>query len=311
MKKFVTILAVLICVSMAIPVYALSEEPTTEIIDGIVQFPLYPIDDILQDGTGVIPGADMGEEGIADPGNFDYQRFSVVHEQWEAHGYPDDIGGVYFDSEAEKMGVLVVNPKPERIEELHSMLGEETIITPCVYSYNELTQVNEEIVSLLNPDSKIYYVSLGWTNTDGIVHGFGESGKEFRVLVGVDESEFVRYRDVFAEQYGGMVMVGISDGEGIPYLSNDSYLGGYTGTPNNYYLWIVPVILAIGLLGTFAIVQRQRTHRISAMQTTIGDVITASAPATRKETIAAIKNSAVTPPDSVYKSIMEKVDNKQ
>jgi len=316
MKKLVTILAAVSFISTAIPVYAQIEHPKTEIIDGVVQMPLYPVDGVEQDSINTrsespVPTWDDIVEGVSYPGNFDYERFLTIEQQWQESGYPDDIGGSYVDYDAEKMGVFVVNPTPERIEELLLLLGDETIITSCAYSHNELMRVHEEISGLATtPDSKIYTVGLGWINMDGVFHGFGESGKESRVVVGVDESEYDRYTALFAEQYGDMVVVETTVGGIVPY--NDAYIGSLAetaGGKNRY--WALPIILIVGLLGTFVIIQRQRTQRMSAMQTTIGDVVTVSAAATRKETIAAIKNSAVTPSDKAYNTIMERVDRTQ
>jgi hypothetical protein len=314
MKKLITILAVSICISMALPAFAQSEFPEVNIVDGVLQYPMYPVDEgvvlLPEDGVWAgIPQADI-TEGAADPGEFDYARFYDVYRQWEEHGYPDDIGGVYYEVETEKQLVFVINPTPERREELYSLLGEDAIIiVPCIYSYSELTRVRDEIRNMFEL-GKVYTADIAQGYAYG--HEFGESGKELRVLVGVAESELAHYRTLFAEQYGGMVIVGIG-GPGVLYSLDGGILGGYIGTPgsnNNNYLWIVLAILAIGLLGTFAIIQRQRTQRMSAMQTTIGDVVTASPPVTRKETIAAVKNSAVKPDDKVFKSIMEKADSK-
>jgi len=140
-----------------------------------------------------------------------YYYENIIQALWEQHGYPDDSGGVYYDDDAGVMGFLLVNPTPERIAELNALAGYDLLITPCVYSQNELMRIHGEISAGMGADSKIYSVGFGWTITDdGVVHGFGESGKECRIVVGVAASEFDRYIAEFAQRYGDKVVVNIS-----------------------------------------------------------------------------------------------------
>ena len=63
--------------------------------------------------------------------------------QWEASGYPDDIGGAYsVDGTADNLALLVLDPRSDRISELSYLFGYDVLITPCKYSYNELKQVH-------------------------------------------------------------------------------------------------------------------------------------------------------------------------
>ena len=131
---------------------------------------------------------------------------------WEREGYPDDIGGVYFDNDSGSLALLLVNPTPERIAELRALAGHDLIITPSTYSYNELRRIQDEIWAEVGADSKIFGVGVGWTSDeDRNVIGFGESGKEFRVLVWVDETVFEHYSSEFARRFGGRVVVEISE----------------------------------------------------------------------------------------------------
>jgi len=88
--------------------------------------------------------------------------------------------------------------------------------------------------------------------------------------------------------------------------------GGNTtgGGKNGFILWIL-TFGGILVLGTAAIIFVNRTRFIPALQTNNGNIITRGALISRKQTIAAIKNSAITPSDDVFKSIMEKVDRAQ
>ena len=179
-----------------------------------------------------------------------------VFEQWEQGGYPDDIVGVYFDQEAGMLSVMVVDPSPERIEELHSLFGNVVIINPTQssYTYNEALRVYEEIAALVNADSKIYSVGLGSTITDGV------SAADSRpiVRVRVDESEFDRYNAEFTALYGDMVDVGI----GI-MLSQYSQDTSFRLSPP----FVLTTILCTGLIGMLLIVLCRRHRRNSNVQT--------------------------------------------
>ena len=135
-----------------------------------------------------------------------------LYKIWERDGYPDDIGGLFsIDGSADNAAFLIVNPTQERIDELSSLIGSELIYYPSKYSYNELRQLQAEITTNhMEDDGKKYGVGVGWSS--GV--GFGESEKEFRVFVVVDENEYGIYRDMFLQLYGDKVFVET----GGPYL---------------------------------------------------------------------------------------------
>ena len=159
---------------------------------------------------------DMEAAAGSDPSDDGFIQWELLISQWERDGYPDDIGGVYYDSDAGSMGFLLVNYTPERIDELRLLISDHAIITPCVYSYNELRLAQTEIDSIMGADSGIYSTSVGWTSTDGRVHGFGESGKEFRLEICVDESVYDHYNAGFTALYGDRVVVMAIDPSEMP-----------------------------------------------------------------------------------------------
>ena len=96
------------------------------------------------------------------------------------------------------------------------------------------------------------------------------------------------------------------DGENV----DDVLQGGADVIPvngNNSWLWLWTVC-GVFLLGTVAILYANRTRLIPAFQTNSGNVVTGNAPVSTKQTITAIKSSALTPSDDVFKNIMEKVN---
>jgi len=163
-----------------------------------------------------------GAGGVLADGSMYYEN--VLYALWDLYGYPDDAGGVYFDNDTNALAFQLVNPTPERIEELRALAGSGAVFTPCKYSYNQLMQVLNEITAMMGPDSKIYSAGLGWTSINGGITGFGESGKESRVVVSIDESEFDRYSKELAERYGDMVFPVRGGGMNSPD-SEDGHIG--------------------------------------------------------------------------------------
>ena len=180
-----------------------------------------------------------------------------AYQLWEENQYPDDVGGVYYDRDTDSLAILVVYPSDERKDELYALFGRDLVITECRYSYNELLYVQNEITGMMSQEQKIYSSGIGWTSKDGVVSGFGESGKEFRVVVGVDESEFARYSADFAEKYGDMVVVesseqataqaddGRNEGNDAAYV-NGAVEGNSGG--NNFWLFIAVGACLLGLI---------------------------------------------------------------
>ena len=270
--------------------------------------------------------------------------FDNAFKQWEISGYPDDIGGVYYDSDLGKMGILIVNPEQGRIDELRAMFSDGVVLTPSTFSYNELRLAQEEIDAIMAPGSGIYSTGVGWTSTDGIVHGFGESGKEFRLVVGVDESVFDHYSEGFAALYGDRVVIEASSQVALDSISESGGLldggmvdngGGdalasrpiapivpvdisaalsgsaffpptYANPDNGIWLW---AILGVGLAGILLLLLRLRPRPVHAMQTADGGVVVGSSAVSKKQVVDAIRNSAIAPSDGLFDRVSEQIDS--
>jgi len=163
------------------------------------------------------------------------------------------------------------------------------------YSHNALIAVNNEIVAAyLGSDAQIYDVSVGWNTTDGMVSGFGESGKESRVVLYVDDAAAAEYANRFYEFYGDMVVV--KAGEAYVF-ADDSALASAPSAKNARHLLFVTMFVLIS--GSILFIYRNRL--IPALQINNGGVAEANAPISRKQTVDAVKNSAVTPSDEICK----------
>ena len=256
-----------------------------------------------------------------------------MFEQWEREGYPDDIGGRFFDSYTGSVGILVVDPTPQRIAELREMFGSDVIITPSKYSHNELRRVHSEISEMMfsNPDSGIYGVGIGWTRTDGVVHGFGESGKEFRVVVQVDESAFDHYSIGFMNRYSDRVFIeavspesfrlfSVDDSEDGTAVTIDNNIvpieitgvfSGNTGIGGNIFgagsvrLWF---IISIALFGIILLFVWLRLRPTPAKQTANSGIVAGKTAFTKKQVVAAVKSSDSVPSDELFKTILQRID---
>ena len=121
------------------------------------------------------------------------------------------------DGSMEHMTVVINSAEAE--QELLSMIADPSTLTVIVsetaYTERELLQVQQEIVDtyMVGPDPVVHGCGVGWATIDGEVTGFGESGKENRVVVMVLPEYADEYSAMLREQYGDMVYV---EGSGRP-----------------------------------------------------------------------------------------------
>lgn len=175
-------------------------------------------------------------------------NYEYWQQQWDEHGYPDDIGGQY--SKDGSIWVQVVETTPERMEELRGMFGDKISLTK--YSFNELEGVRQEIEAVMQaPESKIYGLGTGWSSNGNGVFGFGESGTEFRVVVIVDKSMYEHYSAEFARQYGDKVYV--EAGGQANLLDARETATSDTQTVPSVIFWPVLIGAGAALLGAVAI----------------------------------------------------------
>jgi len=71
--------------------------------------------------------------------------------------------------------------------------------------------------------------------------------------------------------------------------------------------WILLVLPAAGL-AAMAWLYLWRRKRLMLLQTADGETVTDAVPASRKQVIAAVKDSASEPGDSVFEAIIEEID---
>ena len=151
-----------------------------------------------------------------------YADIEALYQHWSVTTMPEWVCSV--TSTDGTLGRLTVTVNSQAaVEQLAAMVEDESTMTVIVsadaYTHAELMKVKEEIVDkyMMNAaaTSPIVSVGVGWASIDGVVTGFGESGRESRVVVGVLEQYAEEYREIFRKQYGDMVYVKASGEVGV------------------------------------------------------------------------------------------------
>lgn len=226
---------------------------------------------------------------------------------WEMNGYPDNVGSVYYDSDSDKYIISLINDDEASRNEIRALLSDPDFndFAKTTYSYNDLLTVQHEIENEMEAqNSEIYSIGTGWTVIDGELTGFGDSGKEFRVVVGVDESVFAEYSQKYEKLYGDMVYVEI-DSLGSLYIADD-VKNIAEQTKNN--MWLYASFIAILCIAILAGVLLKRNGLLVVKQTTNGDLVTDSKPLRKNEVISSIRASDIEPGDHVFDAIKKKID---
>ena len=226
-------------------------------------------------------------------------------EYWAANGYPDYVsfafvdGGEWIDDETlqweVKIGIVNASETDKQaiLKLVADLISPNCFVTfvDCEYSYQQREAVYKEIMASRN---------------DFILDAQMLANSEV-VLVAIADGYEDEYAQKFIEQYGSFIKV-VDD-----WRDNDvdGDISGNEGNNKNNIngFWFIPICL-IFLVGASAILYN-RTRFILAIQTTNGSIVTKNAPVSRKQTISAIKNSAIAPSDNVFNSIMEKIEKAQ
>lgn len=157
-----------------------------------------------------------------------YADINELYQHWSMTALPEWVCSVTStDGTAGSLTVLVNSQ--DAAEQLTAMVEDESTMTVIVsadaYTEAQLRQVQDEIFAkyMMNAggESPVISTAVGWASIDGEVTGFGESGREFRVVVGVLAERAEEYREIFRKEYGDMVYVEVSEGAFL----TDSALG--------------------------------------------------------------------------------------
>jgi hypothetical protein len=179
----------------------------------------------------------------------------------------------------------------------------------------------QEIIDLLSPSCRITFRDCTFSykqreaafneiyaSRNDIVRDVQMQQNSEVILVEIADGYEKEYARKYVEQYGWFV--GVTND--LNAAVNDAVAGGGfdkgVDKKNPFGVWFLPMCV-IFLVGTATVVFFNRTRLIPAMQTNNGNVVTGNVTISTKQTVAAIKHSALTPSDDVFKNIMEKVNN--
>ena len=227
--------------------------------------------------------------------------------QWESEGYPDDIGNIYYDNENGTIVINLVGATQARKDEILAMLGgaDGIVFGESKYSHNQLMEVYRIIAAEMEGKSdEIYGLGLGWAVINNQLTGFGDSGKEERVVVTVDEKIYADYAKNFEARFGDKVY--LQAGTQVEMLATDQLesAGMLTGTQDkaDYTLPVaVVVVLAILWVGYL------RSRQSAAMQTNNGQVVAAQQRISRQQVIEAVKASELQPSPELHERLMKEI----
>ena len=129
-----------------------------------------------------------------------YELFSG----WEQDGYPEDMTGVFYNTETKNLAILLTDNTEARQKQLRDTLTDGDTLTFFAgeYSHAELAERAAAITTDMVENGLAGTVAIGW-GKDG---GFGESGMDFRVVVKTDAGNVAALTERYAE-YREMVTV--------------------------------------------------------------------------------------------------------
>jgi len=350
MKKLITILAVLICLSVSMTAYAQSSPDYDDPdwykeygfeTDPRIDNPGWTLEEYLEAMTIQEELRQTGQSGNNGQSLTDEEflkaqleiDFAARNEQRIAEGKSDLADSAVGRGTVENPLIYWVETTgyPDNIsfasQEATRMLDDGTFI-----SYWEIGIVDadeaakQEIIDLLAPNCRISFVDgkYSYNRREAIRNEILSMGDESihnvflmydgTIWVVVPEDMVAHYTEIltaqFGEQFRDLILVVADDEIALEAVEDGSLSIIQANSMKANNNWFFPTILIL-LCGVAVVLYFNRARFIPAMQTNTGNVVTGNAPVSRKQTIAAIKNSALTPSDDTFESIMEQVDRQK
>ena len=125
--------------------------------------------------------------------------------RWEQDGYPEDVTGVFYNTETQCLAILLTDNTEARQKAIRESLTDGDTLTffPGRYSHAELEAVRDVIAAdVENGEPGLISVSIGW----GSSGGYGEEQKDFRVVVKAEKESVAALTEKYAG-YGDLVAV--------------------------------------------------------------------------------------------------------
>lgn len=220
-----------------------------------------------------LPTAAFAEE----PG---YENIGELYRYWSVNGTPEWVSSVYAtEGSVSSLTVLLVNGYEDKEAELRSMLRDDSTLTVVLggaYSEAAMLRVQGEIVAeyMVTP-GKVASCGVGWAIINGAASGFGESGRESRVVVAVLEDYFEELKAELLDKYGDIVYVQAVSGypTDLGASAEDASIGiiGSADGPTSIFIsrggapdWVlivsVLIILALAIAAVLFYVNRKKKN---------------------------------------------------
>jgi len=295
MKKVAFVLVIIMLVGMSMTTYA-QGEPEADVFATDRPTPVENADPITDANISFTEDVNIHRLSDGETGS---GTIDTPDKYWATNGYPDNISFAYeAGGEMLENGTSVayweigiVNADEASKNEILDLLSPNCLITfrDCTYSYKQREAAFNEI----------------YTSRDAIVRDVQMLLNSEVVFVEIADGYEKEYARKYVEQYGAFVVV-TND---IAAADDAIAAGGLDNGGNNPFgFWFFPICLFL-LVGMVTVIFFNRNRFIPVMQTNNGNVITGSTPISRKQTVSAIKNSAITPSNDVFNSIVKRVDD--
>mgnify|MGYP000804648018 FL=1 len=117
--------------------------------------------------------------------------------RWEQDGYPEDVTGVFYNTETKCLAVVLTENTEARQKELRDTLtdGETLTFFAGEYSHAQLAECAAAITKDMEENGLAGTVSIGW----GANGGYGPGGKDFRVVIKTETAEVAALTERYAE----------------------------------------------------------------------------------------------------------------
>lgn len=244
-----------------------------------------------------------------------YEDIGALYQHWCMTEWPAWVCSVSStDGSGDRLTVVVESQ--EAAEKLAAMIEDDGTLTVIVsvggYTDSQLRQVQEEIAAehMKTPgESPVVGIEVGWTQINGQVTGFGESGRESRVVVDVLTDYVDEYRELFRDRYGDMVYVEATDGVFLTTrdLVKDAGVREQLGIERNrapvWYLCGLGAMLCVAV-----VLMLLRNRPVAATQIVNGEMAADYRNLTAQQVEALVTAHTQTPDEQVHRKILKQVE---
>jgi len=252
-----------------------------------------PVDeDTYYEETPAVPDVRLSD-GTPGRGSVD-----VPDKYWATNGYPEYISFAY-EAGGEVLDdgtfiayweIGIVDADEDAKQEVIDLLSPNCRITfrDCGYSYNQRETAYNEIRAM---DDEAVGAALMVLNSEV-------------VMVEIADGFEKEYAKKFIEQYGSFIVV---TNDIAAAQDSVTYEGGglSKGDTNGMWLW---TLCAVFVVGAAMLLFMNRTRLIPAMQTANGTIVAKNVAVSKKEVVAFVKDSEVSPSNDVFKAISKTID---